>query len=153
MPGTDGKEREMVNPREKAGIAIEIARPAIERIAKDEDLRENLRTAFESAARIYAGSADGASTRTVAAARAVSDPELQDEMKKVLAELRKAGNRARGKSESHRGRNGALIAAGLLVGLLFNPLTGPDTRRWIKDQLFGAEEPFEYSPNGESQPA
>lgn len=143
----------MVNPKEKAGIAIEIARPAIERIAKDEDLRENLKSAFESAARIYAGAAEGSGARTVAAARAVSDPELQEEMRKVVSELRKASSRARGKQESHTTRNASLIAAALLVGLLFNPLTGPDTRRWIKDRLFGAEEPFEYSPNGESQPA
>jgi hypothetical protein len=143
----------MVNPKEKATIAIEVARPAIERVAKDPELRDSLRQAVTSAARIYSGASEGAGSRSIAAARAVSDPELQAELKKTLANLQKAGNRARGKKESHTKRNAALIAAGVIVGILFNPLTGPDTRRWIKDKLFGPEEPFEYSPNGEPVPA
>lgn len=143
----------VANPKEKVGVAIEVARPALDRIAKDPELRESMKQAFTSAAKIYAGAADGASSRTVAAARAVSDPELQTELKKALVSLQKAGDVARGKKESHTARNATLIAAALLVGLLFNPLTGPDTRNWIKDKLFGPEEPFEYSPNGETQPA
>jgi hypothetical protein len=136
----------MVSTRKAAG-AIEVARPALERIARDKELRQHLRAAFESAAKVYAD-ADVARSRKGAAVRAAVDPEIQDELKHVVAELRKAGDRARGKS-THTGRNATLITAGLLVGLLFNPLTGPETRRWIKDKLFGAEEPFEYSPNGE----
>ncbi len=143
----------VANPKEKVGVAIEVARPALERIAKDPAMRESMKEAFTSAAKIYAGAADGAQSRTIAAARAVSDPELQAELKNALAHLQKAGTVARGKQASHTARNATLIAAGLLVALLFNPLTGPDTRNWIKDKLFGPEEPFEYSPNGETLPA
>ena len=30
-----------------------------------------------------------------------------------------------------------LLLIGVVVGLLFNPVTGPETRRWLKDKLFG----------------
>jgi hypothetical protein len=38
-----------------------------------------------------------------------------------------------------------------VVGLLFNPATGPETRRWVKDKLFGGDDEFgfdEQSGNG-----
>jgi hypothetical protein len=36
-----------------------------------------------------------------------------------------------------------LLMAGIALGVLFNPATGPDTRRWLKDKLFGPEQPFD----------
>jgi hypothetical protein len=38
----------------------------------------------------------------------------------------------------------SLLLTGIALGVLFNPATGPETRRWLKDKLFGREEPFEY---------
>ena len=37
-----------------------------------------------------------------------------------------------------------LIAGGVVAAVLYNPLTGPDTRRWIREKAFGPEETFEY---------
>jgi hypothetical protein len=34
--------------------------------------------------------------------------------------------------------------AGIVIGILYNPATGPDTRRWLKEKVFGPEETFEY---------
>src|SRR3712207_7097341 len=35
------------------------------------------------------------------------------------------------------------LTIGITLGVLFNPMTGPDTRRWLKEKIFGPEE-FEY---------
>ena len=33
------------------------------------------------------------------------------------------------------------LVAGIALGILFNPLTGPETRRFIKDAVLGGHEP------------
>ena len=81
--------------------------------------------------------------------KVAKDKDLQDELKKAVAELRKAGERAQGRS-SHGGRNLTLLLAGIALGVLFNPATGPDTRKWLRDKVLGPEEPFEYQSNGPS---
>jgi hypothetical protein len=35
-----------------------------------------------------------------------------------------------------------------VIGLLFNPFSGPQTRKWLKDKVFGAEPEFSYQGNG-----
>ncbi len=37
-----------------------------------------------------------------------------------------------------------LLLVGVALGVLFNPMTGPETRQWIREKIFGPEEPFEY---------
>ena len=37
-----------------------------------------------------------------------------------------------------------MLLAGIALGILFNPMTGPETRRWLKDKIFGEEEEFGY---------
>ena len=34
------------------------------------------------------------------------------------------------------------------IGVLFNPFSGPSTRKWLKDKIFGAEPEFSYQGNG-----
>ena len=33
-----------------------------------------------------------------------------------------------------------LLLTGIVLGLLFNPVTGPQTREWLSDKVFGAGE-------------
>ena len=47
----------------------------------------------------------------------------------------------------HKSRNGTLLLAGIALGILFNPMTGPDTRRWLKDKIFGEGGEFGYDAN------
>ena len=60
---------------------------------------------------------------------------------------------ARGTSTGVIGRNGAgkstllKLLAGITLGILFNPATGPETRKWLKDKVLGPDEPFEYRSN------
>ena len=131
----------MAKATDRVNDAVESARPYVERLARDEDLHNNVKRAYESARRVYDDLlADrGASGMAFRVAR---DKDIQGELRKAVEELREAGRRAQGK-ESHTGRNATLLLVGIAVGVLFNPATGPDTRKWLKDKLFGPEQPFD----------
>jgi hypothetical protein len=128
--------------KDKMGGAVESARPYVERLARDEDLHDHVKKAYESARRIYDELLGDRGT-TGMAMRVARDKDLQKELRKTVEELRLAGRQARG-GEAHVGRNVSLLLVGIALGVLFNPATGPDTRRWLKDKLLGPEEPFQY---------
>jgi hypothetical protein len=139
----------MAKAKEKVGDAVDSARPYVERIARDEELHDNVKRAYESARRIYDELLGDRGT-TGMALRVARDKDIQNELKKAIDELRQAGRRAQGQ-ESHGGRNATLLLAGIALGVLFNPATGPDTRKWLKDKIFGPEQPFEsYNQSNES---
>jgi hypothetical protein len=125
--------------------AVDTARPYVERMARDEELHDHVKRAYESARRIY-DELLGDRGPTGVAMRVARDKDLQDELKKAVEELRKAGDRVQGR-DSHTGRNATILLAGIALGVLFNPATGPDTRRWLKDKVLGPEQPFEYQSN------
>jgi hypothetical protein len=140
----------MPTARQKLGIAVEAAAPIVERLARDRELHEHVRKAYESATKLYGELATGTASKKEAARRVATDRHVQEELRHAIAELRIAADRARaGARRSHRLRNRTLLLAGIAAGLLYNPVTGPGTRRWLKDKLFGPEEPFEYSTNGD----
>jgi len=128
--------------------AVEAARPYVERLARDEDLHDNVKRAYESARRIYDELLGDRGT-TGMAFKVARDKDLQSELKKAVDELREAGKRVQGK-ESHSSRNATLLLAGIALGVLFNPATGPETRKWLKDRLFGPEQPFESYQSNEN---
>jgi hypothetical protein len=134
--------------REKVTEAVDTARPYVERLAQDEDLHDHIKRAYDSARTIY-DELIGPTGPTAVAMRVAKDKDLQDELKKAVEELRRAGERARGE-ESHTGRNMTLLLVGIALGVLFNPMTGPETRQWIREKVFGPEEPFEYQSNSAS---
>lgn len=131
--------------RERMSGAVDSARPYVERVARDEELHDHVKNAYDSARRIYDELIGGRSATGIAR-RVTQDKDLQDELRKAVEELRKAGERAQGKS-SHTGRNVTLLLAGITLGVLFNPATGPETRKWLKDKVLGPEQPFEYQSN------
>jgi hypothetical protein len=117
-------------------------RPYVERALKDEDLRDNLKSAFEAARDVYA-ELMGDRGMTGLASRVATDKEIQDNLRKTIEELREAGDRVRGK-EDHSGRNTMLLLAGITLGVLFNPATGPQTRTWLKEKVLGPSDDFTY---------
>jgi hypothetical protein len=125
------------------------ARPVVERVAKDEEFKKHVRGAYGSAKTIYdelflAAPELSASKTRAMVAKLAADPQLQDEVRNAIAELRGATTRAKKASNpSHKGRN-SLILAGIMIGILYNPKTGPDTRKWLKEKVFGPEETFEF---------
>jgi hypothetical protein len=121
------------------GVA-ETARPYVDRALHDEELRDHVKQAYSAAREIYdelVGPRGVASLAT----RVAKDDELQDNLKTAVAELRQAANRLQGRREHHGGRSLVLLA-GVVAGLLYNPLTGPSLRRWAKERLFGGGDEF-----------
>ena len=135
----------MAKAKERVSDAVDSARPYVERLARDEDLHDNVKRAYESARRIYDELLGDRGT-TGMAFKVARDKDIQKELRKAVEELREAGRRAQGK-DSHSTRNATLLLAGIALGLLFNPATGPDTRKWVKDKLFGPEQPFDSVPS------
>ena len=129
--------------KERVNDAVETARPYVERMAKDEELHEHVKKAYESARLIY-DDLIGPAGATGVALKVARDKDIQDELRLTLDELRAAGRRARGAQESHAGRNVTLLLIGVTIGVLFNPMTGPETRGWLKEKVFGPDEPFEF---------
>jgi hypothetical protein len=129
--------------KDKVADAVDTARPYVERLARDEELHDHVKKAYDSARRIYDELLGDRGT-TGAALRVARDKDLQDQLRKTVQELREAGRHVQGK-DSHTGRNVTLLLAGITLGVLFNPATGPDTRRWIKDKVLGPEQ-AEYQP-------
>src|SRR5918911_3618785 len=132
----------MAKTRDKVLDRTGSARPYIERAIKDEDLRENVRNAFDSAREVYNELIGGRGVVAVGS-RLASDKEMQENLKDAIDELRTAARRLQGKEE-HTGRNTMLLLTGITLGILFNPATGPATRRWLSDKLFGGSDDFTY---------
>ena len=119
------------------------AKPYVDRALHDEELRDHVKQAFLAARDIYE---DVLAPRSVvgAAQRVASDQDIQDNLRVAVAELRQAANRLQtGPKQRHAGRAFILIV-GVVIGLLYNPVTGPETRRWMKDKVFGGTDEFGF---------
>ena len=118
-------------------------KPYVERALKDEELRENVVAAYAAAKDVYQELL-GDRGVTGIAHRVAADKDIQDNLRKAIDELRNAADRIQGKEE-HGGRNTMLLLAGITLGILFNPVTGPTTRRWLKDAILGPSDDFTYT--------
>jgi hypothetical protein len=131
----------MVKTRERISDRADTVRPYVERAIMDEQVRESVKRALAAARAVYDEVLGGRGVTTVAT-RVATDKEVQDNLRRAIDELRDAAERVQGKKESHTGRNLLLLAA-LAVGIFYNPVTGPATRRWVGDLIGGKDEEFE----------
>jgi hypothetical protein len=138
----------MAKAKEKVSDAAGTVRPYVDRALHDAELRDNVRTAYESARSIY-DELIGNRGVTGLAARVATDKDIQAELRSTVAELRKAADRVQGK-EARSGRNGGLLFLGILLGVLFNPLTGAQTRKWLSDRVLGGGDDFTYQGGGDN---
>jgi hypothetical protein len=136
----------MAKTRDKVSDAASNVKPYVDRALHDEELRDNVRSAYESARTIY-NELIGKRGVTGLATRVATDKDLQDELRQTVSELRKAADRVQGKEE-HGNRNGGLLLIGIALAILFNPFTGSSTRKWLSNRLFGGSDDFTYQGGG-----
>jgi adenylosuccinate synthase len=117
----------------------------IQRLVEDDSLRDDLRTAFESARKAY-DRINGKGPQ-----KALEDKKVQKELKEAANSLKSAADSLR-KPKKRKGGKGkfvlvALVGAGLALGL------SEGLRNKVLDTLFGAEEEFEYTSSTTSNSA
>ena len=141
----------MINTKDKVSDAAASARPYVERAIRDKELRNNVRNAYTSARAVYD---ELASRRRMsdAASRLAGDKDLQDEIRSVVDELRNAADRVkdvrRDSPDPGRAWGGLLLLAGIALGILLNPITGPFVRRVLARKVFGSGNGFVYQGKG-----
>jgi hypothetical protein len=136
----------MVKSTEKVRVAAETARPYVERALTDEEFRESLRSAFVAAKQIYDELMPPRGVSGLAS-KVATDDEVREGLKRAVVELRHAADRLQAQEEEirerHFLRNVMLIFTGIVIGIFFNPFTGPKTRSWVKGRVSGGE--FSYN--------
>jgi hypothetical protein len=128
----------MPKTKDRVTGAAGTARPYVERALRDEELREHVKHAYSAARDIYDELIRPRGVSELAT-RVAGDQDVHENLRTAVSELRQAANRLQGRRESHGGRK-LLLLAGVVAGLLFNPVTGPPLRRWTKERLFGNDE-------------
>jgi adenylosuccinate synthase len=137
----------------KAGAGAAAAAKAVrsnqyvQRVIDDPELRDNLRSAFESARKAYGRMQNGKSP-----VKAVTeDKKTQKELKEAASSLREAADQLRGnkKKKSRKGRLFLLAIVGTGVALVVSE----GLRKKVLDALFGKEEEFEYTATTTPEPS
>ena len=130
----------MAKTKDKVYDTAGTVKPYVDRAMHDEKLRDDVLSAFSTAKELYNELVGGRGAVTLAT-RVATDEEVRDRMKDAIEDLRSAADRLQGK-KTHSGRNTTLLVAGIALGILFNPVTGPETRRWVKEAIGGGSDDF-----------
>ena len=126
----------------KAGDAARsvASNPYVRRLLEDEELRQNIRVAFEAARNAYGRMSNGKGPQAV-----MDDKKVQRDLRTAAESLRDASQRLRGRRTGRRrfGLGKALLLA--ILGAALVLILSEDVRNAVLDRLFGAEEEFEYT--------
>ena len=119
------------------------ANPYVQRVWEDEDLRQNIVDAYESARKAYARLNNGKSpTKQI-----FDDKKLQKDIKNAANSFKDASVSLREAPKKKKKRGGGLGKV-LLIGIASAGIAlavSEGLRKKVLDSLFGAEEEFEYS--------
>jgi CHASE3 domain sensor protein len=126
----------------KAGEAAASLRsnPYVQRLIEDDELRANIREAFESARDAYTRIANGKGP----AKALMDDKKVQRDLRQAAESMREASEQLRGRRTKRKSRLGRLLLIAL-IGAGLALLLSEDLRKALLDRLFGAEEEFEYT--------
>ena len=138
----------MAKTRDKVSDAADNVRPYVERAIHDAQLHDNVKAAFDAARELYDELIGNRSVTTVAT-RVATDKDIQTKLRDAVDELREAADRVQGRRD-RSGRNATLLIAGIALGILFNPVTGPATRKWLANAVLGGDDDFTYQGAGTS---
>ena len=113
--------------------------PYVNQLIEDDDLRDNLRTAYESARKAY-GRINGKGPVKAL----TEDKKVQKELREAAGSLRDAADTLRNANRRKKRGGGRklmllFVGAGLAIAL------SEGLRKKVLDALFGAEEEFEYT--------
>jgi adenylosuccinate synthase len=140
------------NRAAKAGVGAFAAGKAarnnayVSQLIEDAELRDNLRTAYESARKAY-GRINGKGPVKAL----TEDKKVQKELREAASSLRDAAETLRGSKRKKRrtGRTLLLVVVGAGLALALSE----GLRKKVLDALFGAEEEFEYTSTTTPAPA
>ncbi len=117
----------------------------VQRLISDDSLRDDLRTAFESARKAY-DRINGKGPQ-----KALEDKKVQKELKEAATSLKSAADSLRSKPKRKKRKGRVLIIGVVGAGLALALSEG--LRNKVLDALFGAEEEFEYTSSTTSNSA
>ena len=141
----------MAQAKKKAKKAAAQARtnPYLRRIVEDEDLRQNIADAYESARKAYARLNNGKSPSK----QIFDDKKLQKEIKNAAESIKDASVALREapKKKKRSGGFGKVLLVGI-AGAGVALAVSEGLRKKVLDALFGAEEEFEYSSTTTASP-
>jgi hypothetical protein len=125
----------------KAGEAARsvASNPYVRRLIEDEELRQNIRVAFDAARGAFERMQNGKGP-----VKALDDKKFQKQLRTAAESLKEASDQLRGKKRKRGFTLGKAIVVALLGAALILILS-EDARRALLDRLFGAEEEFEYT--------
>jgi hypothetical protein len=112
--------------------------PYVRRIVEDEELRANIRQAYDAARHAYQRMSNGKGP----AHALIEDKKVHRDLRTAAESLREASEQLRGRRRRHPFRK--LLVIGL-VGAGLALVLSEDLRKSVLDRLFGAEEEFEYT--------
>jgi hypothetical protein len=112
--------------------------PYLRRMVEDEELRANIRQAFEAARDAYQRMSNGKGP----AHALIEDKKVHRDLRTAAESLREASDQLRGRRRRRPFRK--LLVIGL-VGAGLAIILSEDLRKSLLDRLFGAEEEFEYT--------
>lgn len=114
--------------------------PYVRRFLEDEELRQNVRVAFEAAKDAYQRMSNGKGPANAI----LDDKRVHRDLKTAAESLRDATDSLRGKRRGGGfGIGKALLIA--VVGAALVLILSEDARKMVLDKLFGDEEEFEYT--------
>ena len=114
------------------------AKPVIERLLYDDELRDNIRIFIESARNILDELSDEGPTDIVT--RLWDDDKLRKQVEAAAGAAQEGSKRVRGERVRSGGRGGGILLLLLLAAvgfLFFNPRTGPQARKAARE-AYGA---------------
>ena len=125
------------------------ANPYVQRVIEDDELRDNVRVAYEAAKDAYGRLSNGkAPTKAL-----LDDKKLHKDLREAADALRDAGVSLRdGKKRKRKGGFGRKLFV-LIVGAGIALAVSSDLRNKVLDALFGAEEEFDYTSTTTPSPA
>ena len=119
----------------------------VQRLVEDDELRDNLRNAFDSASKAYARMSNGKGP-----VKAVTEnKKVQKDLREAATSLKDAAESLRDGKKKKRRKGRLLLLAIIGGGIALAASEG--LRKKVLDALFGAEEEFEYTASTTPEPS